>query len=122
MGAAPPPGQTARMDRRLSWDESDVTVRFASRGDAEDLRRLAELDSGPVPTGTTLVGEVDGELVAALPVGGGRALADPFRPTAGVMRLLRLRESQLRGRERRRRRLSRLRIQTAVQPGISDRR
>ena len=114
------------MDLRPSWDERDVTVRFASRGDTEDLRRLAELDSGPVPTGTTLVGEVDGELVAALPVGGGRALADPFRPTAGVMRLMRLRESQLRGRNRRARRPDRPapRIQTAGQPSvrISDRR
>ena len=97
-----------------------MTVRFAGRSDAEDLRRLAELDSGPVPTGTTLVGEVDGELVAALPVSGGRALADPFRPTAGVMRLLRLRESQLRGRNRRARRPGRPapRIQTAGQASV----
>ena len=137
MGAAPAPGQTAGMDRRLSWesveamvaerrryadprDEPAVTVRFATRADGENLRRLAQIDSGPMPTGTTLIGEVDGELVAALPVGGGRALADPFRPTAGVMRLLRLRESQLRGRQRRGRRPSRRapQIQTAGQPSI----
>jgi hypothetical protein len=107
------------MDTDLSWESLEamvaerrrqieaapaVSVRFASRHDAPGLRRLAELDSGPVPTGTALVAEVEGRLVAALPLGGGRALADPFQPTAGIVRLLELRAAQLRGRDRRRRR------------------
>ena len=32
-----------------------------------------------------LVAEVDGEIVAAVPIDGGRAIADPFRPTADVV-------------------------------------
>jgi hypothetical protein len=91
--------------REESLDAAPVTVRFATPDDARELRRLAQLDSGPVPDGEALVAEVDGQLLAALPLGSGRALADPFRPTAGLVRLLELRESQLRGRGRRRRRL-----------------
>jgi hypothetical protein len=44
------------------------------------------------------VAEAGGEVVAALPVGGGPPLADPFQETGGVVRLLRLRNAQLRGR------------------------
>ena len=88
-------------------DPPPVTMRFASRADAQELRRLAELDSGTVPTGTALVAELDARLVAALPVGGGRPLADPFRPTADLVRLLQLRAAQLRGHRRRPRRAQR---------------
>jgi hypothetical protein len=91
--------------REETLDAFPVTVRFATPDDASELRRLAQLDSGRVPAGEALVAEVDGQLLAALPLGGVRALADPFRPTAGLVRLLELRESQLRGRGRRRRRL-----------------
>jgi hypothetical protein len=89
-----------------------VTVRFATPADAGDLARLAALDAGRVPTGPALVAEVDGELLAALSLGDGRALADPFRPTAELVRLLELRETQLRGGRpvRRRRRSQRLGI------------
>jgi hypothetical protein len=89
---------------RTALDPGAVTIRFASRADAQRLERLAAIDSGPVPTGPTLVAEVDGELVAALPVGHGRGLADPFRPSVELIRLLELREAQLRGTDRRRRR------------------
>jgi hypothetical protein len=74
-----------------------VTVRFATPADSRGLDRLAALDSGRVPTGPTLVAEVDGELVAALALGRGRALADPFRRSAELVSLLELREAQLRG-------------------------
>jgi hypothetical protein len=86
-----------------------ITVRFATPDDARDLECLAALDSGSVPTGPALVAEVDGQLAAALPLRRGRALADPFRATAGLIRLLELREAQLRGRDRRGRRASGLR-------------
>jgi hypothetical protein len=78
-----------------------VTVRYATVDDATGLRRLAELDSGPVPDLPTLVAEVDGELVAALPLGGGRPVADPFRAAGDFVRLLELRADQLRGDGRR---------------------
>jgi hypothetical protein len=74
-----------------------VTVRFATPADGPELERLAALDAGRVPAGPALVAEVDGELVAALPLAHGRALADPFRPSAELLRLLELREAQLRG-------------------------
>jgi hypothetical protein len=57
---------------------------------------------GSVPAGTARVAEVDGEILAALSLGDGIALADPFRPTAALLRLLDLRAAQLRGTGRRR--------------------
>jgi hypothetical protein len=74
-----------------------VTVRPASPGDAPALAGLAALDSGAPPSGPALVAEVGGELWAALPLEGGRAIADPFRATADVVALLHLRASHLRG-------------------------
>jgi hypothetical protein len=41
------------------------------------------------------VAEVSGSIVAALPLAGGKPLADPFRPTAHLLPLLRLRADQL---------------------------
>jgi hypothetical protein len=78
--------------------ESQLTVRLATPGDTRDLECLAQLDSGSAPTGPTLLAEVDGELVAALPLDGGRAIADPFRRTAELVGLLELRKAQLRRR------------------------
>ncbi len=43
-----------------------------------------------------LVAETGGEIVAAVPVAGGRAIADPFRRTAALVEILELRASQLR--------------------------
>jgi hypothetical protein len=73
-----------------------VIIRSASAADSARLQRLALLDSAPAPNGPMLVAERDGVLVAAVPVGGGRAIADPFEPTAGIVGLLELRRNQLR--------------------------
>jgi hypothetical protein len=67
---------------------SKITIRSAHREDLSTLRRLAALDSSPAPAGAVLVAEVDGEIVAAVEAAGGRAIADPFRPTADVVALL----------------------------------
>src|SRR5919109_1331170 len=64
-----------------------VTVRLASSRDAWALDRLAQLDSARSPTGPTLVAEIEGQLVAALPLRGGRPVADPLRPTAELVEL-----------------------------------
>lgn len=72
-----------------------VTLRYASAGDSERLRRLAELDSGRAPRGGALVAEVDGRLRAALPLDGGRPLADPFHRGSELIALLKLRACQL---------------------------
>jgi len=73
-----------------------VTIRPARSDDALALRRLATLDSAEVPPGALLVAEVSGELWAAIAVASAVAVADPFRPTAELVRLLHLRAEQLR--------------------------
>ena len=73
---------------------SDVVLRRSVAQDAAALARLAQLDGAPRPVGAVLVAELDGEIVAAVPVDGGRAIADPFRPTAELVELLRARTRQ----------------------------
>ena len=74
----------------------NVTVRRSTSGDAGALARLAALDSGSPPRGPALVAEADSRLLAALPLGSGRPIADPFEPTAEIVALLMLRAEQLR--------------------------
>ena len=77
-------------------DGHGFTVRFAYPDDESGLRRLAALDSQPTLTGRALVAEVGGELWAAVSLGGEpRAIADPFRPTAELVALLRERAQRL---------------------------
>jgi hypothetical protein len=73
-----------------------LVIRNASDSDNGGLERLAVLDSAPVPAGPVLVAEQDGMLVAAVPLRGGRAIADPFLPSADAVSLLELRRTQLR--------------------------
>lgn len=75
--------------------DASVTVRSFSERDIDAIRLLAALDGKPIPLGGILVAEQAGELVAALPLDGGEALADPFRPTADIVALLRLRARQV---------------------------
>lgn len=74
-----------------------VLIRAARGSDGPALRRLAELDSSPLPAGDLLIAETDDELVAALSVDTGDKVADPFRPTADVVDLLAFRAQRLRG-------------------------
>jgi hypothetical protein len=71
-------------------------IRNASKEDGGRLKRLALLDSADVPQGAVLVAEREGMLVAAVPVRGGRPIADPFVPSKDIVRLLELRANQLR--------------------------
>jgi len=87
-------GSTSKIIPALS--QSELTVRLARESDARGLLRLAALDSAPVPTGPTVVAEVDNELVAALPIDGSVAIADPFHRTAALVQMLELRAGQLR--------------------------
>jgi hypothetical protein len=82
-----------RSERKTS---DAVVIRQAAPDDSGRLQRLAVLDSAPQPHGPMLVAEREGVLVAALPLSGGRAIADPFEPTAGIVGLLELRRTQLR--------------------------
>jgi hypothetical protein len=70
--------------------EGTLVVRRGRSSDAAALRVLAELDSARPLTGTTVVAEDDGRLVAAISLHDGRVVADPFVPTADVVAMLRL--------------------------------
>jgi hypothetical protein len=74
---------------------TDITVRRSVTADRSELERLAALDSARPPTGPALVAEADSRILAALPLGSGRPIADPFEPTAAVVALLKLRAEQI---------------------------
>ena len=80
--------QAAKTDR--------IVLRQTRACDHAAIRRLAELDSAKVPSSPSVLAEVDGEVVAAAPIDGGAAIADPFRPTADVIVLLERHARQLR--------------------------
>jgi hypothetical protein len=72
-----------------------VLLRLCRVQDDEALIRLAALSGSPAPEGRCVLAEVGGVVVAALPLGPGPTLADPFRPTAHLLPLLELRARQL---------------------------
>jgi hypothetical protein len=86
-----------------------LVLRRSSAEDAPALARLARLDSAPRPRGEMLVAEVEERIVAAVPFDGGRAIADPFVPTADIVELLQAR-AELLAPSRRRAPRSRLRL------------
>jgi hypothetical protein len=73
-----------------------VTIRAAHSTDGAALRRIAERDGRVVPDGELVLAEVDGEAQAAIALATGEVIADPFRPTAELVRMLSLRRGQLR--------------------------
>jgi hypothetical protein len=77
-------------------DDVHVTLRLDVVGDASRLHQLAALSERPLVPGPFVVAEVDGDLVAALPVAGGAPFADPFARTAHLRPLLELRAAQIR--------------------------
>ncbi len=79
----------------MSGDRT-VVIRWAAQADRGALADLATLDSAAPLSGEALVAIVDGELWAAVSVEDGRAVADPFRPSAPAAELLRVRASHLR--------------------------
>ena len=70
-------------------DGKSLTLRPWHSGDEAAIARLVELEEAPDLAGDTLVAELDGTIVAALSVQGGHAVADIFRPTAAIVRMLR---------------------------------
>ena len=72
---------------------SAITIRSAHNSDEQTLARLARMDSARSLSGDVLLAEVCGEAVAAIDLETGRAVADPFRRTADVVALLKLRAS-----------------------------
>src|ERR671919_839440 len=76
---------------------TDITVRRTVASDRSELERLAALDSASPPRGPALIAEADSRMLAALPLGSGRPIADPFEPTAAAVALLHLRAEQMAG-------------------------
>jgi hypothetical protein len=89
----------------------DLTLRYATPGDAAALERLAALDSSRPLGGRVLLAEVEDDVVAAISLADHRAVSDPFQPTGELVWILAERARQLqradrpRGRRRFRRRL-----------------
>lgn len=81
---------------------SDLVIRLAGPDEGAAVTRLAELDSAPAPAGAVLLAEVGHQLWAALSLEDGSIVADPFRPSGGVVALLAERGRQLGRRPRRR--------------------
>ena len=77
--------------------ESTLVIRVATPFDDAELQRLAALDSARPLGGTVLVAQSDGRIDAALSLDEGRAIADPFRPSAGLVEVLRARAARLHG-------------------------
>ena len=88
-------------------------IRPAHAADAVAVRRLAALDSRGAPRDPVLLGEMDGEPVAALSLADGHVVADPFRPTAELVALLRVRAATPARRARARTSRPRLRTRLA---------
>ena len=89
-----------REKSRHAWrrhQSGRLKLRDATESDAADLHRLARLDSrARPPAGRLLLAVDDGVLVAAVAVESGDAIADPFRSTAPIVALLRLRGQAMR--------------------------
>jgi hypothetical protein len=92
----------ARRPSEPRVESSEIELRLCRASDDPALERLAALAERPLPFGRLVVALLDGSLVAALPLGGGCALRDPFAKTAHLLPLLELRASQLRQPEPRR--------------------
>jgi hypothetical protein len=83
-------------------DERSIAIRLCRVGDHEALERLAQLESRTLPSGSFVIGEVDGAVAAAWPLDASDAvLADPFVRTEQLVSLMALRVAQLHRAERR---------------------
>src|SRR5436309_13224680 len=69
-------------------EEDCLTVRAATARDSDGVRLLAALEGVARPTGQGLVARAGDELRGALPLDGGRGLADPLHPSAHTVELL----------------------------------
>jgi len=72
------------------------SIRYATEQDTQTLERLAELDSQPPLSGPVLIAELGGIPAAALSIGGGRVIADPFLGTDHLVANLRMRAGAIR--------------------------
>lgn len=87
------PGQLTHADP-LATDL--VAIRRATEADAPALARLAARDGSPARSGEVLIAHVGGVPRAAIEVESDATIADPFRPTAHLVDLLRIRAARRR--------------------------
>jgi hypothetical protein len=80
---------------RPETSRDDVILRRSGPGDGPALSRLARLEDRRPAAGPYLLAERGGEVVAAVPLSGGSAIADPFLHTADLVAILELRARQL---------------------------
>jgi hypothetical protein len=73
-----------------------LTIRESTTRDAGALEDLAALDSSRPLRSPVLLGEVDGELWAAVSIEDQRVISDPFRPSGDLKPVLVERARQLR--------------------------
>jgi hypothetical protein len=107
--------QAAAWRRRSVAGASDaIMIRLSRPDDRAAIEGLAALDGQSTPTGESILAFVDGELRAALPLGGGDAIADPFRSTSELVQLLRVRDAALNGTAAGGRRALRARVAAAL--------
>ena len=78
-------------------DIADITIAPLSPESDREAWRLAALDSSLPPRGELLGASVGDSLVAVLGLESGELVADPFRRTAELSVLLRMRAAQLAG-------------------------
>jgi hypothetical protein len=74
-----------------------VTIRRVTPDDWKAVERLAALESAPAPHQPALLAEVDDRVLAVRSLDDGATVADPFHPTAELVRLLEARSKQLGG-------------------------
>jgi hypothetical protein len=74
------------------------TVRRAEESDDPTLGYLASMAFAPAVRRPALIGEVDGVPVAAISLGDGRVVADPYHPAPGLVHHLQLHRSGWRAR------------------------
>ena len=70
-------------------------IRLAGDADEAALERLAEIDSARPLQHPILVGEIRGQVAAAIDLDERRTIADPFRPTAQLRAQLHARAAAL---------------------------
>ena len=68
-----------------------LSIRRATPEDDQALSALAIIDSSLPLSGEILVAQLGGAVIAAISLMDGRSIADPFRPSADTVEILRLR-------------------------------
>lgn len=75
-----------------------VEIRPTRPTDMDELRRVAQRDTRPLPEGELLVAIAEGEIRAAVSLSSDEVIADPFHHTKEMVRMLVLRRAQMLGR------------------------